>query len=363
MKRRTTVLLNLLLVLALGISWGSVGCGKKDDAAVGQEKPAPAEEVKAVKPVNVAVKMAETETVAEAFTLPGTLEAWEDITLSLEQPGPIKWIGPKEGDRVRAGDEILRIDKESLLASHARNQTDFDIKKKQLERAETLLDKQLISERDRDEALRAYESARADLSQTAIALDKSSLVSPIDGILDSLLVDRGEYGNAGAPAAVVVQVQRLKVLVDVPEKDVASLKVGQEVMVLPAEVNVEGVGRKGRIIHVSYQADQMTRTYLAKVEIDNRDGFLRPGMIVRVRFVKRILEDVLTAPLYAVLDRDGLKYVFVEENGTAVLREVHLGPVINGKVVVFGGIQEGEQLVIKGQQLIADGGRVKVIEE
>jgi membrane fusion protein (multidrug efflux system) len=55
--------------------------------------------------------------------------------------------------------------------------------------------------------------------------------------------------------------------------------------------------------------------------------------------------------------------VFVEEDGTAVKREVHLGPIINGKVVVFGGVQEGERLVVKGQQLLLDGGPVKVVED
>ena len=150
---------------------------------------------------------------------------------------------------------------------------------------------------------------------------------------------------------------------DVPEKDVSYVKSGQMVKVLTAEVNVSGIGRRGKIIHVSYLADRNTRTYRTKVSIDNSDGFLRPGMIVRVKFVRNVIQDSLVVPLYAVIDREGVKYVFVEEDGTAVKREVHLGPIINGKVVVFGGIQEGERLVVKGQQLLLDGGPVKVVED
>jgi membrane fusion protein (multidrug efflux system) len=86
-------------------------------------------------------------------------------------------------------------------------------------------------------------------------------------------------------------------------------------------------------------------------------------MIVRVKFVRNVIQDSLVVPLYAVIDREGVKYVFVEEDGTAVKREVRLGPIINGKVVVFGGIQEGERLVVKGQQLLLDGGPVKVVED
>jgi membrane fusion protein (multidrug efflux system) len=315
------------------------------------------------RPVNVAVDILKQRDVEETFALPGTLEAWEDITLSLEQPGTILWIGPSEGDRLKAGDEILRIDKEALLAQHASNGTDFDIRKKQLERADSLLKEQLISERERENVYQAFQSANTSLTETRIALEKSTLISPIEGILDRLFVDRGEYGNVGAPAAVIVKIDKLKVVVDVPEKDVPYTKTGQRVKVFPAGVNGKGVGRSGRIIHVSYLANEMTRTYRSKIEISNRDGFLRPGMIVRVKFVRRIIRDALVVPLYAVIDRDGQKFVFVEEDGTAVIRQVRLGPIINGTVVVFGGIQAGEHLVVKGQQLLADGGSVRVVEE
>lgn len=313
--------------------------------------------------VNVAVRVLEPESVEETFTMPGTLEAWEDLTLSLEQSGPIVWIGPNEGDRLKAGDEILRIDKDALLAQHAKNETDFDIRKKQLERADSLLKEQLISERERDEVFQAFQSANTSLTETRIALEKSTLISPIDGILDRLLVDRGEYGNMGTAAAVIVKIDKLKVVVDMPEKDVPYTKTGQRVSVLPAEINREGVGRPGRIIHVSYLANKATRTYRTKVEIGNSDGFLRPGMIVRVKFVRRTLEDAIVVPLYAVIDKDGQKFVFVVEDKTAVRRQVRLGPIINGKVVVFGGVQVGESLVVKGQQLVAAGGPVRVVQE
>ena len=342
------------------------GCGSKSGEAEKQAgKPVQAAQPAEVEkqPVNIAVQVLEPMTVEETFNLPGTLEAWEDLTLSLEQAGTIQWIGPSEGRRVKKGEEILRIDTELLEAQHSRNKVDLELKEKQLERVNSLLSEKLVSEKEFDVANHEVQIARTALEQSAIAIRKSTLISPIDGILDSLLVDRGEYGNPGSPAAVVVKIDKLKVNVDVPEKDVPYIKPGQNVQVLPAEVNVSGIGRKGRIIHVSYQADQSTRTYLTKIQISNSDGFLRPGMIVRVKFVRSVIDSALVVPLYAVIDREGQKFVFVEENGTAVQREVHLGPIINGKVVVFGGIQKGENLVIKGQQLLLDGGPVKIVED
>lgn len=363
-KRKSILIAVLVLVVVLVVAGIVLRNGSENQVATEPqtlEEQAVEEEKKAV---NVAVQILEPQDVEETFTLPGTLEAWEEITLSLEQPGPIVWIGPKEGERLRAGAEILRIDKDALLAQHARNESDYNIRKKQMERADSLLKEQLISERERDEVYQAFQSANTSLTETRIALEKSTLVSPINGILDRLHVDRGEYGNAGTPAAVIVRIDKLKVLVDVPEKDVPFTKTGQSVVVLPADVNGGGeIGRPGRIIHVSYLANETTRTYRSKVQIDNRDGFLRPGMIVRVRFVRRVIKNAMVVPLYAVIDRDGQKYVFVVEHDSAVRRQVRLGPIINGKVVVYGGIQEGEHLVIKGQQLVADGGPVKVVED
>jgi membrane fusion protein (multidrug efflux system) len=317
-----------------------------------------------VKAVNVVIWEAVPGNVEETFTLPGTLEAWENLTLSLEQSGPITWVGPKEGDSLKAGQPILKIDTRLLETEHARNNMEYDLKVKQLERVEKLFEKQLVSQREYDIVKNDFDTASTNLEQSSIALEKSTLTSPVDGILEQLLVDRGEYGHAGMPAAVVVQVDRLKVLVDVPEKDVTAVRVGQGVTVLPADLDGNGVvGRDGKVIQVDFLADELTRTYQTKIEIDNRGGFLRPGMIVRVRCVRRLLEDVLVVPLYAVLDRDGEKYVFVVEDGTAVQRQVRLGPVIDGKVVLFGGLQVGEDLIIKGHQLVSDGGPVNVVED
>ncbi len=362
---KKTIILSVVIFVAvvLVVAGVALRSGKMQPQATEVEVVAEAKAEVGKRPVNVAVEILKPRNVEETFTLPGTLEAWEDITLSLEQPGTILWIGPSEGDRLKVGDEILRIDKETLLSRHASNETDFDIRKKQLERADSLLKEQLISERERENVYQAFQSANMSLTETRIALEKSTLISPIDGILDRLLVDRGEYGKKGTPAAVIVKIEKLKVVVDVPEKDVPNTRTGQRVVVLPAGVNGKGVGRPGKIIHVSYLANESTRTYRSKVQIDNRDGYLRPGMIVRVKFVRRVIDDAIVVPLYAVIDRDGEKFVFVVEEDIAVRRKVRLGPIINGKVVVFGGIQVNEHLVIKGQQLLLDGGQVKVVED
>ncbi len=122
----------------------------------------------------------------------------------------------------------------------------------------------------------------------------------------------------------------------------------------------EEVRRAGKLIQLAYKADPQTRTYLAKIEVDNRDRQLRPGMIVRIEALRREIKDAIAIPLYAVVDLDGRKVVFVEEEGKAQLHAVKVDRVIGDQAVILDGLNLNERLIVKGQQLLADGTKVKV---
>ena len=336
------------------------GCSVESQGATASAPATPvaAIETRVEKVTNIRVQEVALETVKETFTLPGSLEAWEDITLGLEQAGPIRWIGPREGQRLAQGDPILRVDPDTLESQHRASQVDHDLAERQLRRMETLVDKQLVSELEFDQAREAFELAKSRLRQSALALEKSTLVSPIDGVLDVLLVDRGEFGSVGTPAAVVVRVDLLKVLVDVPEKDVSALRVGGTARItLTASAGDRPRTVDGTIEHVAYRADPASRTYQAKVAVANPSGALRPGMIVRVEFDRKLHRRVVTVPLYSLVDRDGHKELYVEQDGVALRRAVVTGPVVDDQVVIHDGIEPGERLIVSGQQLVRDGAR------
>lgn len=337
-----------LLVIAL---LTVAGCGNGSEAR--DESPA------AEKVVQVQTAEVTREDLQETFTLPGTLEAWEDLTLATEIAGPVRWIGPREGDRVKAGEAILRIDPETLEANRSRDQAAFELSQRQLQRLDQLQRENFVSAQEYEVAREAFQVAEADLRRSRLALEKSTLRAPVDGVLDRLMVDRGEYVKDGTPVAVVVQVDRLKVLVDIPEKDVAYLRPRQQVLVTAANIDGDRLPAiDGEITHLSFKADPLTRTYHAKVAVDNGDGRLRPGMIVRVGFNRRDLPQVIAVPLFAVVDRGGSRFVFVEENGQAVMRSVQTGAVLGERVVIQAGLAGGERLIIQGQQLLSDGVRV-----
>lgn len=322
---------------------------------------APAPEPAPEKIVSVAVEELVAEDLDESLTLPGTLEAWEDLTLAAELPGMVKAIGLREGDRVARGEVIARIDPEAQEAELIKAEADLSLQKKNLARLEQLLADRFVSQKEVDEARKALDVARAELHRAQVDLDKSILRSPVDGIVDRLLVDRGEYVTPGTPVAVVVQVDRLKALVEVPEKDIQYLKLGQPVQVIPASIGgPDGQALPGEVIHVAYKADPVTRTFVAKVAVDNPEGRLRPGMILRVVLARRSLNQVVSVPLAAVMEREGGKVVLVEQDGVARLRPVVAGGVVGDRLVILSGLTPGERLIVRGQQLVADGAKVRV---
>ena len=342
-----------LACLALLASLTLTGCSNGEETEA-QTPSSPREKV-----TNVALSTVVRQDIQETFTLPGTLEAWEDLTLAAEMAGPVRWIGPKEGDRLKKGDAILRIDPERREAELTRDQIEFELQQKHLERRRTLVERGLVSQQEYEDARKTFEQAQARLLLSKVALDKSTLRSPVDGVLDRLLVDRGEYVSDGDPAAVVMQVNRLRALVDVPEKEILDLAVGGKALVFTAPVRGgSSPGLDGEIIHLSYGADPATRTYLAKIAMDNSAETLRPGMIVQVVFSRRELTQVIAVPLYALVDRDGVKVVYVEQGGKAQLRPVKVGPIVGDLAVIAEGLRAGEQLIVKGQHLVNDGASV-----
>jgi membrane fusion protein, multidrug efflux system len=343
--------MGLFAIVLLAIS----GCGKGSEAR--DQSSAAVEKV-----VQVHISEIVQEDLQETFILPGTLEAWEDLTLAAEIPGPVRWIGPKEGDRIKAGAPILRIDPETLDANRSRDQAAYELRQRQLQRLEQLHRENFVSAQEYEVARQAYQVAEADLRRSRLALEKSTLRSPVDGVLDRLLVDRGEYVSDGAPVAVVVQVDRLKVLVDIPEKDVAFLRSGQRVRVTAAAIDADPrASIDGEITHLSFKADPLTRTYRAKIAVENQDELLRPGMIVRVGFNRRHLPQVVAVPLFAVVDRGGARFVFVEKDGQAVLRPVQTGAVLGERIVIQAGLADGERLIVKGQHLLSDGSKIREV--
>ncbi|WP_022660362.1 efflux RND transporter periplasmic adaptor subunit [Paucidesulfovibrio longus] len=331
----------LLLLAALLLTRGG------DQAA--PEAAAPA----ATKALPVLVAEVRPATLHDTLTLPGSTEALRDVTMAAERAGRVEWIGPVEGDKVTEGEVVAKIDMDKAEADLLKARSAYALAKKQAERRKELRGKNLLSQEELDQANTELESATSDLTQAQVNYDQGLIKSPIPGRINDLAVDPGEYVDVGQTVAEIVDVSSIRVNVNVPELDVRYLHVGQTV-----NVSVDAYPKEswtGQVDFVAYKADEATKTFRTRVVVNNSDGRIRPGMLARVRLERQVVENAVSAPLYAIVDKGGERMLFVEENGVARARNIVFGIIAGDRVQILKGLSLGEKLIVSGQNTVEEG--------
>ncbi|MFP4474296.1 MAG: efflux RND transporter periplasmic adaptor subunit [Desulfatibacillaceae bacterium] len=332
----------------------SAGC-KPGDTVGGEAgaSPAPVQE----RIVRVHTTRVEPLPLEDILVLPGETEAANDVLVSADTDGVVESIGVAEGGRVEQGQLIARIDVEALKSVLDRARSAYELAEGVCRRREKLFAKDLVTEEEMDRVSTECALAKSQLRQAEIEYERGFLKSPVSGIVNSLMVDEGEFVRRGSVAAEVVNVDRIIVNVNVPELDVRWLSVGDRVdVVVDAYPNR---GFTGIVDFIAYKADPATKTFPVKVLIDNPDHVIRPGMIARARFVRRTIPDAVVAPLFALVDRNGERLVYVMEDGVAKGRVVEIGVIRKDMVQITDGLEPGDQLIVVGQTEVEEGVKVE----
>ncbi|MCX5878913.1 MAG: efflux transporter periplasmic adaptor subunit, partial [Deltaproteobacteria bacterium] len=111
---------------------------------------------------------------------------------------------------------------------------------------------------------------------------------------------------------------------------------------------------------VAYKADPATKTFHVKVIVDNPGHDIRPGMIARVAFLRRVIPDALAAPIFSIVDKGGERILFVEKDGVVQARTISIGAIEGDKVQITKGLQPGDHLIVTGQTEVEEGMKVQV---
>jgi membrane fusion protein (multidrug efflux system) len=330
----------------------SAGCNRSDSNAQPENR---APETRAVQ---VSVVKVEPVPIQDILVLPGETEAWEDVRVAADTTGRVEWIGPREGETARKGDLVAKIEVSALKTLLNRAEAAFKLADELYERRKKLFEKKIITEEERDRSVTERTLALTDLKKAQVEYERGFLRSPITGVVNHLFVDVGEFIERGKPMLDLVNVDKIKVNVNVPELDVRHLKAGQK-----AAVRVDAFPERrieGAVDFVGYKADPATKTFPVRVLIHNAGHEIRPGMIARVTFLRRVIPDALVAPLFALLDKGGERILYVEKDGVAHARTVTIGVIEGKRVQITSGLQAGENLIVTGQRDVEEGMQVQV---
>ncbi|RFM23885.1 MAG: efflux RND transporter periplasmic adaptor subunit [Candidatus Thermochlorobacter aerophilum] len=311
------------------------------------------------KAVSVSVVTVGKTTLSRTLSLIGTITANNDVAIVSETSGRVVAIGAKVGDYKPAGSVIAQVDDELKLANFKSAEVAYEKAKKDLERYEALLKEGGISDAQVESARLNFKSAEAQYIVARRQLQDTRITTPISGIVTERRVDIGSVVSNGMVVANVVDIAKLKVKVNVAEKDVFKLKAGEEV-----EVTTDvypNVKFKGVIASISAKGDE-AHTYPVEITLNNSKEYpLKAGMFGRVHFTSLGERQTLAIPREALLGSVRSARVFVAENGVARLRPITVGQEVGKMLEVLEGLQEGELVIVSGQNNLRDGYAINVI--
>ncbi len=238
--------------------------------------PSPKQEVPPTEapPVNVTVLPVTAEPqFPDTFILPAVVEPNKIVTVAAEVAGRIEWIGPKEGAPVKTGDLLMRLNTDLLEAEFRSVQAQARNDQTEFERQQGLVKGGASPSRELDQAATHLAISQARMEEVRARLERTRIIAPADGVLNNLPVEQGEYVQAGTHVADIVDTNPVKVVVNVPERDVPFFSPGQAVEIT---ADVKGCPRshQGTITFISRLADERTRSTRMEITVANEDGCL-----------------------------------------------------------------------------------------
>lgn len=332
-----------------------------------------------VAPTNVIVETVRPlSELADTFTLSAIVEPECVVCVAAEVSGRIEryaqrhaavnWRGRvlaagepiDEGEPIAKGDPIVYLNTDLLQARFDQAQAQFEYDQSEYDRIADLFERGVTSKTEFDNARTTRSVSKAALDEAARNLERAQITAPISGVLNRLPMEIGEYASPGAQVAEIVSDDRVKAVVEVPERDIYYLSLGDT-----AEVLVDALEQTrltGAISYISELADELTRTTRIEILVDNRDRRLRSGQIVRARLTRRVLTDVIMIPLGSVIPLEQGRVVYVVNDGHAERREVELGLIEGRSVEILSGLAGGDRLIVAGHRYVGPGQPVTVVE-
>ncbi|MFL6215600.1 MAG: efflux RND transporter periplasmic adaptor subunit [Blastocatellia bacterium] len=397
--RLTSTLIALTLATMLIIT----GCGKK---AI-EKAEAQGNSNRAAERIEVAIAPVVERAATRGIEVVGSLEAEDDVTVSSQAAGNLDEITVDVGSQVRRGQSIGRIDARELhlkvaqaeaalrqaearlgiahdskldpertpdvrqaRAALERARYDLNAAKNLVENGDISKQQLDVYQKTFDQAEARYQASlenvrnlvaqieekRAALALANKQLTDTTIVAPISGVVKEKIASRGEYMQPGKSIVTIVQINPLRLKLEVPEAFAANIKIGQEVT-LKVDTFADRQF-KGTIRRINPSVDEKNRSLVAEAEVKNDNALLRPGMFVRAEVVANRQGTALMIPEKAIVSLAGVNKVFVLDGDRATERLVKLGPRDGSLVEIIEGVKLGDRVITTNADRLHDGATV-----
>jgi len=298
--------------------------------------------------------------LVDKINLPAQIDPYEELWVKAEVPGRVIEVLVKEGQMVKKGQILMKLDDRDYRTRLARIEANYKLAKLNHARTKTLVKKKIAATTKLDEIEAQLEDLTAQRNEATVALSRTSITTPLSSFLNEISAKMGDYIGVGDPVAQILEIDTVKAIIGVPESDVAAIFDLNE-----ADIIIEALGKrrvKGNKIFLSRKPRTLSRLFDLELSVPNPDGRILPGMFARVELVKHVYEDAVALPLYAIITQEDERFVFIEKEGRVEKRRVTLGTLIDWQVHITSGLKAGERVVVVGHRLLDDGQAVEVIK-
>ncbi len=315
--------------------------GKKEDTAV---------------PVEVA--KVSRRPIAASYSGTASLDAPGEAQAVSKASGIVLALLTEEGQRVQKGQVLARLDNDHQRLQVEQAASTVRKLESNYQRSQKMVAAKLVSTEANDQIRYDLESARASLNIAQLELSYTTIVAPISGVVAQRMVKQGNLIQPNAPLFRIVDDSRLEAVLNVPERELATIKAG-----LPVTLLVDAVSGKrftGTIDRISPVVDAGSGTFRVVCAFSGGGG-LKSGMFGRIGIVYDSRTDALTIPRIALLEDEGEPAVYAVRDDKAVRVSLKLGYIDGELAEVRSGLKEGDAVVTAGKVAIRDGAKVEVI--
>jgi RND family efflux transporter MFP subunit len=311
--------------------------------------------------VNAAVLVETTKpqfhTFDSQFSYLGTFEPNKQATISSEGQGKVVSINFDEGDAIKKGSVIAKLDDEMLRLQLQTIEVNLDGQRKDENRYKILAQQNAAPDIQLEKIELAIRGLEIQKAQILKQIKGCTIVSPFNGVVTKKMIDLGSVIGIGTPVLEVTDISVLKLAVNVPEKDINNFKVGQKV-----EVNTDVLADQtleGTIKTISVQADK-THNVKVQVEVVNKSNELRAGMFGTAILANGSSHNALSIPRKTLVGSTKSPQLYVVKNGKALLTPFSAGTSDGDFIEIVSGITEDDKVVIKGQVNLKNNSNVKL---
>ncbi len=297
--------------------------------------------------------------IRDRINLPGVTAAWVELQLVADVSGKLTEKVVLEGMPDSKGDIVAKIDSRDYKNAFQSAKASYELAVADLKRLQKLYREKVTPQSQLDNAMAQVQNTKAAMGNAALDLERCSIKAPFSGVVNRVFIETGQYLEVAKPVAEILQLNRIKVRVGIPESDVDAVRRIKEFSVKIDALDGKTFPAKKHFL--SRTADPMARLYNLDLVIDNVKGEILPDMFARVEIVKREVLDGISIPLFSVISRNDEHLVYVVNSDRAHQRKVSLGVLDGWRVEVKQGLDPGDQVIVVGHRSVNDGDKVNVV--